>query len=382
LVVLAAQLLEQISPVLRVDGAAVLHFGGGSAQTIASTGDLARPFHPAKLMSRERGLAMAVRAEAGAWIDRLEQDSGPGTYPLEIAYVPFRIGSSPKPIGCLAYGVRVGRTSAPLVQRLPDLVDATDFIVTLLRPALEEAELTSIATSRLSRVIARSEFDIHLQPISRLDNGAVVAVEALTRFRSGMRPDLQFAEAATLGLGAALQWATLTAAVAAAAALAPNIALSVNVSADMLELEPSLPTIIAAAGRPVIVEITEHERIDDYEAVKAGFARLGPNVQLAVDDAGSGYASLRHILALQPAYVKLDIEWVRDIDGDPVRRALVAGLTYFATETGCDLIAEGIETEAELGVLRDLGIQFGQGFLLGRPMPPGDEVDSTAAAVE
>jgi EAL domain-containing protein (putative c-di-GMP-specific phosphodiesterase class I) len=148
------------------------------------------------------------------------------------------------------------------------------------------------------------------------------------------------------------------------------VALSINVSADMLQLEPSLPTIVEAAGRPVIVEITEHERIDDYEAVKAGLARLGTNVQLAVDDAGSGYASLRHILALQPAYVKLDMEWVRDIDGDPIRRALVAGLAYFATETGCDLIAEGIETPAELGALRDLGVRFGQGFLLGRPMAP------------
>ena len=145
--------------------------------------------------------------------------------------------------------------------------------------------------------------------------------------------------------------------------------MSVNLSADVLQLEPPLQRITAAAGRPLIVEITEHERIDDYAAVRAALQALGPNVKLAVDDAGSGYASLRHILALQPAYVKLDIEWVRGLDREPVRRALVSGLAYFATETGCELIAEGIETQEELQALRDLGIGLGQGYLLGRPAP-------------
>jgi EAL domain-containing protein (putative c-di-GMP-specific phosphodiesterase class I) len=147
------------------------------------------------------------------------------------------------------------------------------------------------------------------------------------------------------------------------------VALSVNLSADVLQREPSLPKIVATAGRPLIIEITEHERIDDYEAVQAAMVGLGSNVRLAVDDAGSGYASLRHILALQPAFVKLDIEWVRGIDRDPVRRALVSGLAFFARETGSELIAEGIETAEEAQAIRDLGIGLGQGYLLGRPAP-------------
>jgi EAL domain-containing protein (putative c-di-GMP-specific phosphodiesterase class I) len=108
--------------------------------------------------------------------------------------------------------------------------------------------------------------------------------------------------------------------------------------------------------------------------VRAAVDRLGHDVKLAVDDAGSGYASLRHILALRPAYVKLDIEWVHNIDRDPIRRSLVSGLTYFASETGSELIAEGIETDEELGVLRELGVTLGQGFLLGAPMPVGPSV--------
>jgi len=373
LVVLARRLLEQITPILAVDGAAVLHFAAGSVRTVASTGDLARSFRLVRPLARERGRAIATRAETGAWIERIEADAGPETHSLEVAFVPFRLGPTPKPLGCLVFGVRIGRSAEPFGQRLPDLVDATDFIVAVLKPAVEEAELTSIARTRLQRVIDRHEYEIHFQPISRLDDGVVVAVEALTRFHSAMLPDLQFAEAASLGLGAALERATLTAAVAAAAGLPPTLALSVNVSSDLLVQEPSLPEIIGTARRPVIIEITEHDRIDDYDAVKAGIERLGSNVELAVDDAGSGYASLRHILTLQPAYVKLDIEWIREIDRDPVRRALVSGLTYFASETGCDLIAEGIETQAELEVLRDLGIRLGQGFLLGRPMRPADE---------
>ena len=92
-------------------------------------------------------------------------------------------------------------------------------------------------------------------------------------------------------------------------------------------------------------------------------------MQLAVDDAGSGYASLRHILSLQPAYVKLDMEWVHGIAGDPIRRSLVSGLAYFAAETGCELIAEGIETQDERDALIELNVHLGQGFLLGRPEP-------------
>jgi EAL domain-containing protein (putative c-di-GMP-specific phosphodiesterase class I)/CheY-like chemotaxis protein len=372
LVVLAAKLLDEIQPILGMDGTAILHFGEGAVRTIASNGRLTQSFRAGRALPRERGREIATRAEAGAWLQDASMNLDPTADAVDIAYVPFRLGPSPTPLGCLAFAVRPGSASRPLSHRLPDLVDATDFIVAVLRPAVEQANQTGAAITRLRRVIAKREFEIHLQPIARLDTGEVVAVEALTRFRDGIRPDLQFAEAASLGLGAALQAATLAAAVAATASLPSGIALSVNLSADVIQSDASLPAILAGVNRRTVVEITEHERIDDYASVRAALGRLGPNIDLAVDDAGSGYASLRHILALQPAYVKLDIEWVHDIDRDPVRRALVSGLTYFASETGCQLIAEGIETQAERDVLVDLGIQLGQGFLLGRPVPAID----------
>jgi EAL domain-containing protein (putative c-di-GMP-specific phosphodiesterase class I) len=94
---------------------------------------------------------------------------------------------------------------------------------------------------------------------------------------------------------------------------------------------------------------------------------VGANIRLSIDDAGSGFASLRHILRLEPAFVKLDRSWVHGVDGDPARQALIAGLRHFADQTGAQLIAEGIERVEERDTLLDLRVDYGQGFLLGRP---------------
>ena len=115
--------------------------------------------------------------------------------------------------------------------------------------------------------------------------------------------------------------------------------------------------------------MTEHTAIADYPTLLTAMARLGPDVQFAVDDAGAGFASLRHILELRPAFVKLDRWLVADLMTDEARQAMIVGLRYFAQETGCRLIAEGIETPAELATLQQLDINLGQGYLLGRPLP-------------
>ena len=94
--------------------------------------------------------------------------------------------------------------------------------------------------------------------------------------------------------------------------------------------------------------------------------RLVPRVRLAVDDAGAGFASLRHVVELRPDSVKLDQALVRSIESDPARQALVAGMLFFSERANCRLLAEGIETEAELATLAAIGIPLGQGYLLGR----------------
>jgi EAL domain-containing protein (putative c-di-GMP-specific phosphodiesterase class I)/DNA-binding NarL/FixJ family response regulator len=369
LLTLATNLSNKLPEVLGVDGVAILHFGRDAARTIASAGALQRRFPPTRALAMRTGAEIARRSASGAWLEAGSGRPDRKASSVDVAYIPFRLGPSREPLGCLVYALQPGSPSGPMSHRLPDLIDASDLIVAVLRPAVELAESADASTNRVRQMIAKRAFIIHLQPIIRLSSGAVVAVEALTRFADGSPPESQFAEAATLGLGPTLERAVVSAALESAASLPEDVALSINLSADVLQHEPTLPELFASTPRTLIVEITEHEPIDDYDAVRAALNRLGPKVHLAIDDAGSGFASLRHIFALQPDYVKLDIEWVHGIDGDPVRRALVSGLVYFASETRCELIAEGIETDEELASLRELGVQLGQGYLLGRPEP-------------
>ena len=127
--------------------------------------------------------------------------------------------------------------------------------------------------------------------------------------------------------------------------------------------------LLDGTRRAVVLEITEHEPVADYGPVREALARLRPAVRLAVDDAGAGYASLRHVLALRPDVIKLDMCWVRGIDTDSPRRTLVAGLGRVAEEMGSVLLAEGVETRGERDTLRRLGVELGQGYLFGRPAP-------------
>ncbi len=116
-----------------------------------------------------------------------------------------------------------------------------------------------------------------------------------------------------------------------------------------------------------MLELSEQEAVDDYDAIRSAVDAVGDRVRLSIDDAGSGFASLRHILRLDPDFIKLDRSWIHGVDADPARRAMIAGLRHFADQTGATLIAEGIEREEERQTLIELGVDLGQGYLLGRP---------------
>ena len=236
----------------------------------------------------------------------------------------------------------------------------------MLAPGLEARYREDDARASVQAILDTAAFAPFFQPIADLDTGAVVGYEALTRFSSGIPPDVTFALAARSGLGLALEVATLRAALEAAAILPPGAYLSVNASPALIR-SSSLRTLLGGTVRRFILEITEHVAIEDYPALRRELARLGPTIGVAVDDAGAGYASLRHILELSPNLVKLDVGLIRGIDVDPARQALIAGMDYFAGKRKLRLVAEGIETTAELETLRHLGIGYGQGYLLGRP---------------
>ena len=222
------------------------------------------------------------------------------------------------------------------------------------------------------RVLGGEGFSMVFQPIVELAGGRVVAVEALSRFAAEPRrpPDAWFAEATTLGLGVELELMAIRDAIAHLGELPAGSRLSVNASPATIRARGFVEALAAAPNDRLAIEVTEHAPVEDYVALRAALSELRSNgVQIMVDDAGAGFSSLKHVLDLHPDAIKFDISLTRDIDTDPVRRALVTSLLAFADEIGATIVAEGIETQAELGTLRQLGVTRGQGYLLALPGP-------------
>lgn len=145
--------------------------------------------------------------------------------------------------------------------------------------------------------------------------------------------------------------------------------VSLNVSPALAGAIVPLISALKRTDRDVVLEITEHVEIADYRKLIDALDLVRGRARLAVDDAGAGCAGLRHILELRPQFVKLDVSLVRHIDTDAARQAMVARMAHFASNTGCELIAEGIETEEEVTELIRLGVPLGQGYLFGKPAP-------------
>jgi EAL domain-containing protein (putative c-di-GMP-specific phosphodiesterase class I) len=275
-------------------------------------------------------------------------------------------------VGLLALGASL---QAPMLTRaraidelLAEAIDFAGVATGLLGLSLHARAERDRRRMDMAALVRDGAFEAAFQPMVELDGGGVIGFEALTRFRDGVGPEARFAEAASLGLGADLELATLKNAVMASTALPDGTFLSVNVTPNLvLDRHESLCEIIDLADRPIVLELTEHDAVDDYVALREALRRCKPKVRVSIDDAGAGFASLRHVVMLQPDFVKLDRSWVTGIDSDPTRQAMVAGLSYFARTTGCDLVAEGIEMEAERAALSELDVRFGQGYLLGRP---------------
>jgi EAL domain-containing protein (putative c-di-GMP-specific phosphodiesterase class I) len=152
--------------------------------------------------------------------------------------------------------------------------------------------------------------------------------------------------------------------------LPPELFLAINVSPASIMSGVLTDVLCEADCRRVVLELTEHVPIEDYSAVASALSQLREHgIRVALDDTGAGYAGFRHLLGLQPDVIKLDISLTRDIDHDVSRRALAAALVAFAGDVGAQIIAEGVETEAELQTLAKLGVPWVQGFYVGRPQP-------------
>jgi PAS domain S-box-containing protein len=280
--------------------------------------------------------------------------------------------------GVLVIGSREREAARILVEKMPAVVAFSATSSALLAERLHTRGLDVANRRRIEEVLLTRGFHPVFQPVVHLGSRAILGYEALTRFEDNTPPDRVFAVASSCGLGLELEIATLEAAFRAADPLPANRFLDINVSPGLvLAIEP-LRAMLRRSGFNVVLEITEHERIADYAALRAAVAKLGENVRLAVDDAGAGFASLRHIAELRPAFVKLDRGLVVGIEWDPARQALVAGMVHFAAQSETTLIAEGIETEPERAMLLQLGVAVGQGYLFGRPAGPDRTAEEAA----
>jgi EAL domain-containing protein (putative c-di-GMP-specific phosphodiesterase class I) len=209
---------------------------------------------------------------------------------------------------------------------------------------------------------------VAFQPVVDLATSAVAGYEVLARFDSG-DPALWFPRAHAVGLGGELELASVVQGLALRDPAWGYV--SVNVSPATLLL-PQFSELVERLAEPskLVLEITEHAEVDDYDDLKHVVAHLRSlGARIAIDDAGSGISSFRHILTLAPDIVKLDRSLIARLEDDGPRRALAEALAQFADRIGADLIAEGIERPEERAACMELGIPFGQGYLLGRPAP-------------
>lgn len=245
-----------------------------------------------------------------------------------------------------------------------------DLAVGQIEKDLDVVRSRSATEARISDAIAGGQPAVVLQPIHSLASGDPIGVEALARFPGAASPDRWFAEAAAAGMGVALELAAVDAALAALPFVPAPAYLAVNASPELIISGRLEPLVAAAPAGRVVVEITEHEQVADYVALRSALAPLKDYVRIAIDDVGAGYSGLRHILDLGPHILKLDMSLTRDVDRDPARRALIRAMVDFAGSIGCSLVAEGIERVGELHVLRDLGVAAGQGWHFSRALPP------------
>jgi diguanylate cyclase (GGDEF)-like protein/PAS domain S-box-containing protein len=235
----------------------------------------------------------------------------------------------------------------------------------------------------LPAAIEDGQLRVHYQPVVGVDQRRVVGLEALVRWEHPLLgtvpPDEFIGLAEEDGLIVPLERWVLARATADSAALhaeGRDLNLGVNISVRHLQagcLAPDVAVALADSGLPpdkFVVEITESVLLDRDDGLAADLATLREmGCTLALDDFGRGWSSLAYLARLPVSILKMDREFVGDIERDRRTRALVGSVTELGRTLGMDVVAEGVETAGQAAVLQELGCAFLQGYLIGRPVP-------------
>ncbi len=291
---------------------------------------------------------------------------------------------------------KLSRAAFPYIKKAPPRIDVGHGLAVynpLLHPervverAIEEARLQAahlrraeelLVLEQLQDILLRERVRTDYQAIFRLQEGTVMAFEALSRGPRGSglesAEDL-FKAAEVNGLKVELDRLCRKRALLSSGRIPSNAKIFVNtVPATMRDpqfrgksLIDSLEKAQVDAKR-VVIEITEQEVIENHDMFRetmAYFTDLG--MSFAVDDVGAGYSGLDTIAKLKPQYLKIDIKLVRDLDSKPVNVSMVKALVAIGHNIGAEVLAEGIQREEEAQILRAMGVDYGQGFLLAPP---------------
>jgi len=245
----------------------------------------------------------------------------------------------------------------------------------ILEPGVRERSRRTEILERLGPLMALGGPLVVLQPIVELSTGERIGAEALSRFPPawGQPPDVCFAEAHSVELGDELELQALASAAehldVVPGYIAMNISPATLLTPQAAELFDRLPL------DRVLLELSEHDQVEDYDALMAVLTPLrARGMRLAIDDVGAGFSSLRHIVLTAPDVIKLDRSMIDGVSTDPVLTTLVRSLVSFGHDCNSQVVAEGVETEADAAALRALGVDYGQGWHFGRPAPAQDLV--------
>jgi len=279
--------------------------------------------------------------------------------------------------GCYAGAATVYRDDNVRLERLVHMA---------LEAALADSDLRECSDGecrkrRLEQIIQAGDVRTLVHPIYRLETLEIIGYEALSRGPEASefeRPDKLFKIAYDSDLVVKLERLCRNRAFESAVDLPSGRLLFVNIEPEAVT-DPELRDIMLSsvvaesnmAPSQIVLEITERTAVEDFGAFRATLEYLRAlGFRIAIDDGGAGYGSMQCIAEVHPEWLKIDMSLVRDIDTDDVRRALVSTIATFAERTGVKLIAEGVERVEQLAVLRELGVEYGQGFLFCRPQAP------------
>jgi diguanylate cyclase (GGDEF)-like protein/PAS domain S-box-containing protein len=253
-------------------------------------------------------------------------------------------------------------------------------------PALQESAQTRVRLATdLRTALGDAQFRVAYQPIVELATGSIHKAEALIRWEHPKRGQVSPAQFIPIAESSGLivdigEWVFRQAAEQVRhwrKALAPNFQISVNRSPVQFQHEDSGQAswglqlqAMGLPGESVVVEITEGLLLDTNAVVGDQLLEMSDaGIQVSLDDFGTGYSSLAYLQKFDIDYIKIDQSFVRYLIPDSTDLALCRAIIVMAHALGMKVIAEGVETEQQRDLLRNVGCDYGQGYFFARPMP-------------